>query len=124
MEVELTLGSHNVLWSAPNYADLVATIDVGESGVSCVSVTGGSCDLITPPGVIASGFTVTGYLKELAVVTDFASWVASKGGAVGITGNKAAVFEMKDGYAGIEDLGFAVTKGDVFNTKDYYAGIT
>ena len=121
-EVELSLGQHQVLWSLAGYADLNATIDVGESAVTCVSVTGGSCGSTTPPGVFASGFLVTGYLAE--VVADFTSWVESKGGVAAIEGNKAAVFEIKDGYAGIEDLGFTVTKGDVFTIKDYYAGIT
>ena len=120
--VELSLGQHNVLWSMLGYADLNATIDVTESAVTCVSVVGGSCGSTTPPGVFASDFTVTGYLAE--AVADFTSWVESKGGVAAIEGNKAAVFEIKDGYAGIEDLGFTVTKGDVFTVKDYYAGIT
>ena len=124
VEIELSLGEHSVLWSLAGYADLNATIDVRESAVSCVSVIGGSCGSITPPGVVASGFSVTGYLKELAVVTDFTSWVESKGGVAAIEGNKVAVFEIKDGYAGIEDLGFIVVKSDVFTIKDYYAGIT
>lgn len=122
MDVELSLGEHLVLWSMPGYADLNATIDVTESAVTCVSVVGGSCGSTTPPGVFASDFTVTGYLAE--AVADFTSWVESKGGVAAIEGNKAAVFEIKDGYAGIEDLGFTVTKGDVFTVKDYYAGIT
>ena len=127
--LELSLGQHDVLWSLDGYADLTASITVAEAGVSCDSVTGGACYTaapVTAPGVLVTAgapFTLTGYLKE-SVVTDFTSWIESKGGVAAIEGNKAAVFEIKDGYAGIEDLGFTVTKGDVFTIKEYYAGIT
>ena len=129
VDIELSLGQHDVLWSLDGYADLAASITVAEAGVACDSVTGGACYTaapVTAPGVLittGAPFSVTGYLKE-SVVTDFTSWVESKGGVAAIEGNKGAVFEIKDGYAGIEDLGFTVTKGNVFTIKDYYAGIT
>jgi hypothetical protein len=72
-EVELSLGQHEILWSLSGYADLNATIDVGESAVTCVSVTGGGCGSVTPPGVFASGFSVTGYLAEAAA--DICAWI-------------------------------------------------
>ena len=131
-EIELSTGEHNVLWSLADHADLTAVIDVKDTEVECKTVNGfaAGCYTTLPDPVVepivyapSGSFTVTGYLKE-SVVTDLDSWVESKGGVAAIEGNKAAVFEIKDGYAGIEDLGFTVTKGDVFTIKDYYAGIT
>lgn len=131
-EIELAVRAdpYTVKWSGlSGRADLIASITVTEDGVTCDSVTGGACYTTTPvtaPGVLittGAPFTVTGHLKE-SVVTDLPSWVESKGGAAAIEGNKTAVFEIKDGYAGIEDLGFTVTKSNVFTAKDYYAGIT
>ena len=64
---ELSIGEHTVKYSKPpDYADLVATINVGDNAVTCIS---GPCGVTGPPGVIASGFTVTGYLAEALEVT-------------------------------------------------------
>ena len=115
-EVELSLGPHSVLWSMAGYADLNATIDVTESAVSCVSVTGGSCSSITPPGVVASGFAVTGYLAEAAA--DIYSWLAEKGGKEDV--DSAEFVELKMAYLGIAPLPFTPTSSHVVGTKYYY----
>lgn len=84
MDVELTLGSHNVLWSAPERADLIASITVAEAGVTCDSVTGGACYTaapVTAPGVLitaGSPFLVTGHLAEAAA--DICNYVSDAGG--------------------------------------------
>ena len=114
--VELALGQHNVLWSMDGYADLKAIIDVTESAVSCVSVTGGSCGSITPPGVVASGFAVTGYLAEAAA--DIHSWLTEKGGKEDV--DSAEFVELKMAYLGIMPLPFTTTSSHVVGTKYYY----
>ena len=116
-EVELSLGQHQVLWSLAGYADLNATIDVTESAVTCVS---GPCGVTGPPGVIASGFVVTGHLLESAV-NDFTSWVESKGGSGSI--EYADALEIGDGYLGLENIGFTPTYADVLTCGDYYLGL-
>jgi len=80
-EIELALGEHTVKWSKTGYDDLIAKINVTDTGVSCVSVDvpGGACGSTTPPGVVVSDFTVTGYLKKVTGVTirdyiDSAGW--------------------------------------------------
>ncbi len=70
-EIELALGEHTVKWSKAGCEDLIATINVTDTGVSCVSVEGGACGSTTPPGVITSDFTVTGYLKETFTICDY-----------------------------------------------------
>jgi len=71
-EIELALGEHTVKWSKAGYDDLIATINVMDTGVSCVSVKGGACGSTTPPGVVISdSFTVTGYLKETFTICDY-----------------------------------------------------
>ena len=66
-EIELSTGEHTVKWSKTGYDDLIATINVTDTGVSCVSVDvpGGACYSSTAPGVtIPSSFTVVGHLKK------------------------------------------------------------
>jgi len=126
IEVDIPLGENIVEWKeASGFADLKTVINVTDTMLSCISMNDGACSLSAPePYLSISDFTIKGWLKVVVVVTDYVSWVEEKGGAIGILGNKTAVFEIKDGYAGIEDLGFIVTKDNVFNVKDYYAGIT
>ena len=130
INVDLPLGENTIEFKeALGYADLACRVNVGEV-ISCVSVNGvvADCARITPPYISFPPFVspaegaIKGWLKE--AVANFNSWVEEQGGASGMYGNKNAVFEIKDGYAGIEDLGFIVTKDNVFSIKDYYAGIT
>jgi hypothetical protein len=125
--VDLTAGEHTVKWTLSGYSQLIAVINVSSAGaVTCKSVTGGSCGSSTPPGVVVSGSTVTGYLLSGATPTPtpgYNSWVASMGGATGIKGNLIAVGNIIDGYIGIASLGFTVTLGNVGTTIDYYLGI-
>ncbi|GAH25233.1 unnamed protein product [marine sediment metagenome] len=104
------------MYSLSGYADLNATINVGESAVTCVSVTGGSCGSITPPGVVASGFTVTGYLAEAGA--DIHSWLTEKGGKEDV--DSAEFVELKMAYLGIVPLPFTATSSHVVGTKYYY----
>lgn len=99
-ELELSLGEHSVLWSLSGYADLNATIDVGESAVTCVSVTGGSCGSTTPPGVVASGFMVTGYLAE--AVADICNYVSDAGGCASVSFSHFLAIMYK--YMGLDAL--------------------
>jgi len=118
VDYELTLGTHEIVWSKTGYADLNATINVGESAVSCVSVIGGSCGSATPPGVVASGFTVTGYLSELAV--GICSWITDKGGWNALT--VPNIFELVDQYLGFGGLPFTPTITQIMGCIDYYLG--
>jgi len=120
-DIELALGEHTVKWSKAGYDDLIAKINVTDTGVSCVSVDvpGGACGSTTPPGVVISDFTVTGYLKK--IIKDFASWITGKGGKDSI--EYADVLEIGDAYLGIEDIGFTPTYDNVLTAGDYYLGL-
>ena len=124
-DIELSTGQHTVKWSKTGYDDLIATINVTDTGVSCVSVDvpGGACYSSTPPGVlIPSSFTVVGYLKKTTgAVTDFDSWVASKGGKDSI--EYADVLEIGDAYLGFVDIGFTPNYTNVLTAGDYYLGL-
>ncbi len=127
--VDLTPGDHTIKWTLSGYSQLVAVINISSTGlVACKSVTGGSCSLSTPPGLIVSGSTVTGFLKSAGTPTpvpviNYSAWVTSMGGASGIKSNLIAVGRIIDGYIGIASLGFTVTLGNVGTTIDYYLGI-
>ncbi|RLG35331.1 hypothetical protein DRN97_00030 [Methanosarcinales archaeon] len=121
-DIELSTGQHTVKWSKTGYDDLIATINVTDTGVSCVSVQNGACYSSTPPGVlIPSSFTVVGYLKASGAVTDFDSWVASKGGKDSI--EYADVLEIGDAYLGFVDIGFTPNYTNVLTAGDYYLGL-
>ena len=66
---ELDLGEYEVTWTLSGYGALKAEITVTDTGVTCLSVTGGACYSATPPGVTISTFTVTGYLKSAIAPT-------------------------------------------------------
>ena len=129
-DIELSTGQHTVKWSKTGYDDLIATINVTDTGVSCVSVDvpAGACYSsmpVTPPGVLIaseSPFTVVGYLKKTTgAVTDFDSWVASKGGKDSI--EYADVLEIGDAYLGFVDIGFTPNYTNVLTAGDYYLGL-
>jgi hypothetical protein len=61
---ELDLGDYEVTWTLSGQDTLKAEIKVTDTGVTCLSVTGGGCNRTTPPGVTISAFTVTGHLKS------------------------------------------------------------
>jgi hypothetical protein len=61
---ELDLGDYEVTWTLSGQDTLKAEITVTDTGVTCLSVTGGACNSATPPGVTISTFTVTGHLKS------------------------------------------------------------
>lgn len=123
VDIELSLGPHNVLWSLDGYADLLSSITVAEAGVTCDSVTGGLCYTgapVTAPGVLitpGAPFTLTGYLKESAV-TDIYSWLTEKGEKEAI--NSADYDELKLAYLGIAPLPFTPTSSHVNGVRYYY----
>ena len=61
---ELDLGDYEVTWTLSGRDTLTASIRVTDTGVTCLSVTAGTCNSATPPGVTISAFTVTGCLKS------------------------------------------------------------
>jgi len=75
ISVSLEVGRHEIKWSKEGYEDLIATIEVSDEGVSCISVQDGECYTstpVTPPGVLITSeepFTVVGYLKKKATPT-------------------------------------------------------
>lgn len=122
----LAAGDHNITITKNNYETVTAKINVSSKGlVSCESVTGGSCEGTGYPRVEASGTSVKVYMATgVSVVTSYAEWVTSKGGASGIDGNLGVVGEIIDGYLSYVGeagyLGFTVALGDVGSTIDYY----
>lgn len=118
VDIELSLGEHSILWTKAGYGDLNATINVTESAVSCVSVIGGSCGSVTPPGVVATGFTVTGYLSEAAV--DICAWITDAGGWNSLT--VPNIFELVDQYLGFGSLPFTPSIVQILGCIDYYLG--
>ena len=122
VELELALGSHNVLWTLAGYADLEASITVAEGGVTCDDVTEGACYTaapVTAPGVLitaATPFSVVGYLAEAAA--DIYSWLTEKGGKEDV--GSADFVELKMAYLGIMPLPFTTTSSHVVGTKYYY----
>ena len=105
-EIELALGEHTVKWSNAGYDDLIAKINVMDTGVSCVSVDvpGGACGSTTPPGVVVSDFTVTGYLKKTA---DICSWI-DESGVTNLTLDHALyVYYLSRGWTSLADKKYA-----------------
>ena len=121
LDVELIPGEHSVMWTLAGYDPLYSLISVSELGaVSCLSVEGGACGRIVPPGVVASDALVTGYLKESGVYPDYAAWYAAKSAdGVGL----GDVYEITDGFLAIEDLGFTVILSNVYTVTDAFLGI-
>lgn len=129
--VDLVAGDHTIKWTLSGYSQLAVVINVSTTGaVMCKSVTGDPCGSSSPPGVVVSGSTVTGYLLSGATPTPtptptpgYSNWLTSMGGVAGIKGNLIAVGNIIDGYIGIANLGFTVTLGNIGTTLDYYLGI-
>ena len=117
--VNLAPGQHSISMSLANHNLLTAIISVSSTGaVSCVSVSGGSCGDTTPPGIVVSGITIIGYLKES--LEDVCAWVAEKGGAIGIA--TFDIMSLIKGYSGETDLGFSVMSADIMGAIAYYSG--
>lgn len=68
-ERNLDPGDYAVTWTTSGHDPLVAEIRVTDTGVTCLSVSGGGCFTTTPPGVTITAFTVTGHIKPKAEVT-------------------------------------------------------
>ncbi|MDD5614978.1 MAG: hypothetical protein PHH85_02115 [Candidatus Methanoperedens sp.] len=118
--LSLTEGVHTIRWTLAGYNTLEAQVSVSPTGaVTCLSVTGGNCSSITPPGIVVSGSTVTGYLKQ-AVAAGICGWVTDKGGATGLS--VPEVLELVDAYLGIKNLGFTPTNQQIMGCVDYYLG--
>lgn len=116
LEVELSLGTHSVRFENVGYDILLAEIDVAETGVSCLSVTDGLCGSLVPPGVIASNFLVTGYLKEAPAPV--CSWITGLGGWEAIMASH--IMDIVSAYLGVTGLGFAVTVSHIMGAVAYY----
>jgi len=63
-EKDLELGDWEATWTLSGSDILKAVIRVTDTGVTCLSVTAGSCNSARPPGVMISAFTVTAHLKS------------------------------------------------------------
>lgn len=103
----------------PDYETLNATIYVSSTGVTC---TVGPCGTTGPPGVVASGWTVTTYLKTAAVVGDVCSWITGLGGWRNLQWT-SHVLEAYYVYIGADghSVGFSpVTWNDVLGLYYYY----
>lgn len=78
------------------YDDLVGTIKVTATGVSCVDVVSGTCASSIPPGIVATALYLTGYMK--LAVGDICSYVDAAGGcsAVALPHFQAALYSHID----------------------------
>jgi len=54
--------------------------------------------------------------------TSFNSWLASKGGDIGLLNNLSALLEIIDGYLGFTNLGFTVSLANLLYVVDGYLG--
>lgn len=127
VQVELPLGQHTVRWEMEGYEDLVALINVTETGIECVNVTGGSCNSTTPPGVVVSDNRIVGYMLQVVTAppeqfTSFDDWKQRKWGG-SIQGKLVAILELISVYFGTKDLGFTVTLTEVLDAIKEYFGI-
>ena len=113
--VRLEEGEHEVVWTKEGYEDLIATIEVSDTGVSCISVQNGKC--YARPGVlIPSPFTVIGYLKKKE---GFCEWIENK---IEEGLKIYDIMELVKAYLGKIDLGFEVTIIMIMATVLYYLG--
>jgi hypothetical protein len=114
----LTEGQHTIQISLSGYDTLNATINVSSTGVTC---TDGPCNTTGPPGVVTSGWTVTTYLKEAVVTSSYATWIAGKGGLTNAT--LPDIFELKDAFIGLTNIGFTPTLPQIMECKDAFIGL-
>jgi len=124
-DIELSTGQHTVKWSKTGYDDLIATINVTDTGVTCVSVDvpGGACYSSTAPGVtIPSSFTVVGHLKKTTGAPGVCSWITNKGGPSKLTSYD--ITQLILAYIKIGDVGFTVTTAHITGCILYYLGRT
>jgi hypothetical protein len=98
MEVEVTYGEHEIIFTADGYYALRVFVRVDTGGIECISAEYGEFDEATKEftkvgdascnacatrenGVCISGFSITGYLKEKVAppVTTICEWIESIG---------------------------------------------
>ena len=105
---ELELGEYEVTWTLSGCDTLNAEIRVTATGVTCLSVTSGACNSATPPGVTISTFTVTGYLKSVALPpVEIGSWI-DESGVTNLTPSHAMyVYYLSQGATGAADTKYA-----------------
>lgn len=103
---------------SPDYETLNATINVSSTGVTC---TVGPCNTQGPPGVMTSGWTVTTYLKAAIVTSAYATWLVGKGGLTNVT--LSDIFELKDAFIGLTNIGFTPTLPQIMECKDAFIGL-
>jgi hypothetical protein len=106
-EKDLELGEYEATWTLSGYDILKARIEVKDTGVTCLSVTAGTCYSATPPGVTISTFTVTGYLKAAAPPVGIGSWI-DESGVTNLTKDHAVyVFYVSAGAVSAADGKYA-----------------
>ena len=112
--IDLTEGQHSIQVSLSGYNTLNATLSVSSTGVSCSSVTGGSCS--------TSGWTVTTGLTPATTTGDICSWITDIGGWRNLKWADH-VLEAYYVYIGVSghSVGFSpVTWDDVLGLYYYY----
>jgi len=105
-EILLSMGTHTIRWAKDGYEDLIGEIDVTDTGVACLSVTGGVCGSTIPPGIITSDFTAIGYL-QLSIVDTICAWI-DESGVDNLTLDHALyIFYLSQGATGAADAKYA-----------------
>ena len=118
----LTEADHDVHIELVGYETLDAVINVSATEVTCVSVAGGACGGSGLPRLdVTDTWTVEAHLKESTAVSSYAEWLTSKGGLDNIT--LSDIFELKDAFIGLTNIGFTSTLPQIMECKDAFIGL-
>ena len=113
--------SYSIEVQLSNYEVLKATIRVTSSGIICETVTGGACGGSALPRIDTSGWVVTTHLKATSGGGNYSEWVDSKGGLSGVELDD--IFELKDAFIGLAEIGFAPILSQIMECKDAFIGL-
>ena len=108
VEVPMNIGENKIEWvEAAGYQSLKTTIDVTDTGISCISMNDGTCSLFAPePYVSLIEFTVKGFLAEAA--EDVCAWI-DESGVANLTLNHALyVYYLSAGWTSLANIKYNV----------------
>lgn len=125
--VKLAEKEHTIKVQLTGYTNFEATIDVLDSGVTCINVTVGLCAGSDVPRLeVPTDWSINVVMQPIPGESTFADWIEDMGGPEGIEGNLNAVSIFIDGYLSdpgdVEYLGFEPTVWNVGTIIDYYLG--
>ena len=98
--IDLAEGSHQMQVTLLGYNPLNATLNVSSTGVSCSSVTGGTCS--------TSGWTVTTGLTPTTTTGGRCAWISTQD-----TSKVVFISEMVLAYLDLKDIGFVPSAAEI-----------